>query len=1511
MKKINPYIYKNLPKAETGMNLRGPRNQLAKQETTTKNVGTWFKDAGKWLLNTLVSPIEGMTQTNFYDPDMAHSGWQQFDDVFEGTHKGVGDALGYVYGGPMHAAMKESGKGMMDTMGVEEDVAPMSVQYGGRLQKAQNSINLGGGNTANNNTNSFSFKYDNTDPRMVDFEDALQNWIETTYGNGDQGIQGQGTTTSPMLGALDPSNPLAKQGPQQPSNIPTNAGTYGDPTKGQGWSDAVMEAASDPGQATANMIAGFANAGKNPVVAPDTRVYGEITKNTDSHPGSLAQSMGDIITGVDPTEYAYTKKHEDNEMRMQNAKKTMRAVGNIGSPMGIPSQYGGRLYQMGGIVDNPYMKTAAIQERAKSQGGMENMAAKVGAAIQHAGGVVGESLSGLGAGGGEGGGFGGMMGGEGGGMGSFMNFGGGEGGGFMSMFGGGEGGSGGGFMDMFKGFGGGGAGGSFEHGGRLPKAQMGGGMMSPGLSMLQNLIGGGQGGGGMDMSSIKEYAQNISPEQWEAMQGMFKDGFTAEGLGNAIGGSAGEGIAGIVGGFMNKEYGGDIAEGEPTPKRKGKSPYIATYYYQDGTEVRPEDMPRKATAADIKRINEWLNNTKMIDTPYPPTDSTDNPYYNIMNEIDVLTDPHQRSYEDFRNQPFQYGGIPKAQRGKKVRSYVDSLEAHISGSELLEHFLNRYPEVELDTIQGPFENNTKGHFNDGTRENMKPTAKIVRKDRRDNDPNNTNLFDGNLVADLYDKPTNIPKGYKEEYLRSIYNQNGGRLEKTSNLPMDMEGFTDLEPGFNRSNTIEINSGNNHSDLNDPHTPLNVPVPSFDSQGNAMTENVQILAEKGEFARKDPETGAVTIFSKNLKTKDSSGKRTNYAKIAEKLGKKEDRLTEQAKNPFDDIADASIQRALSNVKNKFIRLEEEQKVAKEVKEEEDRMDLMQLAKNGGRITKKNTYRMGGKVKTLSEYQKELIGMDDQGQMPMAQDSLELDYTTIPEEPIKNKRDYIGLSSKQIAEVESLIDKGLSSEEAFRKVTRPAEFADRLSETDNLLEIAKNFENKKDIPMGGGYKVPVEASSIPEENLVEINRKRLNDPGRYNLEREEALDELESEEGNPYKKKRKTKAERQKERETRKKLRELKKQQLKGESPLQTIEKERGVTKRNQVNPSERAKQIAELSDVPIENKPLAGYTTEGSKEAKELIEAEFGPLDIKGGLPCSPCEDGSIPSRDASGNCLDCPPVGPPEEPPVEEEETGEQQQQQRRGGGSGTNAINDYIRNLRGINADVENRFEPYPNFFEDYGRESESITRNKLTDLPEWYMDRASQLASANVNSLENAIRNMGQSMGPSGYLAQMQAAKNKELAANQGYAAQAASQREKQLGELSALTAQNELYDRTGAEKSFDLTQQALDAIDAAKYDTEKNVLTARLAQEREANAARRNELLDAQMQWMYNNDRTQYDKDGNPVNPGPATKGYGGKIKRDMYEYGSRVKRERQMKSDKAIKEFRSFMRGFNKK
>ena len=186
----------------------------------------------------------------------------------------------------------------------------------------------------------------------------------------------------------------------------------------------------------------------------------------------------------------------------------------------------------------------------------------------------------------------------------------------------------------------------YQYGGKILKAQMGMGggggqgmmeMLMPGMGMIQKLMGGlgggggqdsGQGDGGMDMSGMMEKMQNMDPEQWKALQGMFKDGFSAEGLGNTIGGSAGEGIGGIVGGFMGggggaaggaagaiaKEYGGEV------PKRKGKSPYIATHYYENGGEIMdktsnlPRDMEGFAMLSeansDIVNINDGKSHDK-------------------------------------------------------------------------------------------------------------------------------------------------------------------------------------------------------------------------------------------------------------------------------------------------------------------------------------------------------------------------------------------------------------------------------------------------------------------------------------------------------------------------------------------------------------------------------------------------------------------------------------------------------------------------------------------------------------------------------------------------------------------------------------------------------------------------------------------------------------------------------------------------------------------------------------
>ena len=1313
MKNYNPYRYnryRKLPKAETGMNLRGPRNQLAKQEVSEKSVGTWLKDAGKWMLNMAVSPFELISGTNFYDPEMAHSGWQDTSDITEGIGKGVGDALGYVYGGPMYAGLKEGVSGIADAAGAEDAIR--GTQYGGRISKAQTGNQYG--TPISTQPNQLKLGFPNGAAGAAQMGQINQG--VTGVMNGTQHFCQGGNCPPPTAGGQPPmgspggggvgggQTPQMLGGAAGGAQQPQKPNPYlSDPNGDQGWATAVGEAASDPVGAVTNMVGAIATAGDNPIHAEDYGAYIDAAANTGSHPGDLFNLWGNIGEGTTPVTAKINRENKAKSDGYADAKQGMR---------GVMKQLGGRIYQMGGAVEDPYLRTAAINARTNQQGGRDQTALKIGQAIQATGNVVGESLSGMGMGGG-GGGAGGGMGGM---MGGMM---GGEGGGMMGgMTGGGEGGGG---FDM---------------------------------NSIMGMFGGGGEGGGFDMSSMMSVFQ---------------------------------------------QNGGRV------PVRKvGRSKK-----YQNGEEVKPEDMPREATAADRKRINEWLNNTKMVDTPYPPTDSTDNPYYNIMNEIDVLTDPHQRSYEDCLDQPFQYGGIPKAQMGGGLMGMLgklpgmDMIQKLMGGlgggggqggggmdmSSIMEKMQNIDPE-QMQAMQGMFKD---GFSAEGL---------------------------GNAIGGEQGKGIgDIVGGFMKGGGGGATKENGGRLAKTSNLPMDMEGFTDLEQGFNRSNTIEINSGNNHSDLNDPHTPLNIPVPSFDEQGNSVTENVQILAEKGEFARKDPDTEAVTIFSKNLKTKDSSGKRTNYAKIAEKLGKKEERLTAQAKNPFDDIKDASIQRALSNVKNKFIRLEEEQKGAKELKEEEDRMDLMQLAKNGGRITKKNTYKVPGRKtsKVLSEYQKDLLGMDDQGQMPMAQNG---------------NRNGGGTQSY-----------------------------DPTADYDPTLE---------DIDLG-----------LTEEEK-EIRRKEIEEAKEYRKKnRKEYIEERKQE----------------------------RKDARSGKREQRHLERERRkLRKRGGEDVSDLAQQIADLPDGATKSNLFFAerYQDEGAREAQRLLEEEYRPLDLKGGLPCPPCEDGSIPSRDGAGNCLDCYSLAP-----EDEEETGEQQQQQqRREGASGDKAINDYINNLRGINADVEAGLTPYQNYFEDYGRETEDIMRNTLNDLPRYYEDRSAHLNAANVNALENQIRNMS-GIGSSGYLANMQAAKHKELRANNDFLAQSQGQEDARLGKLAEMIGQHRQVEATGATVADDRTREAEDALNSAKYDTEKNILTGRLAQTREENSARRNELLDSQMQWMYNNDRTQYDKDANPVNPGPATAQYGGKIKRDMYEYGSRVKREKQMKSDRAMNDFRSFMSDYNKK
>ena len=186
-------------------------------------------------------------------------------------------------------------------------------------------------------------------------------------------------------------------------------------------------------------------------------------------------------------------------------------------------------------------------------------------------------------------------------------------------------------------------------------------------------------------------------------------------------------------------------------------------------------------------------------------------------------------------------------------------------------------------------------------------------------------------------------------------------------------------------------------------------------------------------------------------------------------------------------------------------------------------------------------------------------------------------------------------------------------------------------------------------------------------------------------------------------------------------------------------------------------------------------------------------------------------------------------------------------------------------------------------------------------------QKASQSVNALENAIRNMS-GIGSSGYLANMQAARNKELGINQQAMATSLGQEMAQRNARASQIAQNRLYEARGAETSFDRTQESLDAMDTAEMITARNILEANIAGERERNQLAQNNLLAQQMGWMNQTNPTTYDEQGNEIKPEP--KEYGGAIKKRMYEYGSRIKKERSQKADKAIQDFRSFMKEYNK-
>jgi len=1097
-------------------------------------------------------------------------------------------------------------------------------------------------------------------------------------------------------------------------------------------------------------------------------------KEHDNTGASAIASIGRIWSNKTPQQNLFNKTWEDQISKYKN-RSGVRVKQHHASDLGPmqSAQFGGNwgggtagfpgsanAYEMplGMPMQNPTDRIYQNQAMEKSSGGGNDWGTKVGETM----GLIGDSLAQV---------FGGA-GGGGGGMGDM--------GGMMAgMFGGSEGGSGGGFMDMFKGFGGGsfgggGAGGSFEHGGkiplyqtrgqvqlnektkrsmryqnggRIPKAQMGGGMMSPGLGMIQKLIGGlggggSQGGGGMDMSSIKEYAQNISPEQWEAMQGMFKDGFTAEGLGNAIGGSAGEGIGGIVGGFMNKEYGGEV------PKRKGKSPYIATYYYENGGKV---------------------------------------------------------------------------------------------------------------------------------------------------------------------------------------------MDKTSNLP-NMNGFTVLSG--TDSDIIDINNGTIHENEG---TKMMIPVNSPDNMGNFQTEYTPIEAEKGESIiinrknpfdpiSKDEDIESVIVASTHLKDKLEDTPKgmfgNTFAKNAKNLGKKREKAANKLKAGSDPFTLQTAKREFASAQQGLDALEMRQKKAKEIQEEEDRMDLFELAKNGGRITKKNTYRTGGKVKKLSEYQKDLLGMNDQEQMPMAQSGLNT-----------SDDDWI----KDIFNYESRFGSPQGGPVANFGFTDP-KYKKAFTEKEAIAAFKKDYLSKvpKDLPVEARKRLADYAFNTGRSvedlllfaagdiSLDEINSNKVftqewednKDDILKDLKAGNLIPELDQAKHDVYKslgeKRGSTTYEDSWKGRTdmwsnplpwmksqvasNQGLNSYHQQQLaqapqpSGNTVTRPAPKSNPFTVSNTpipVNPNIKGgfsvpdgTSIAYTKDDYATGQGVAGNDLTGMPLEMADIDGELMPTEKLVDIPCPKCKDGSLPKKDAQGNCLPCPP---------EKFEPAPAQQLD-------DSFINDYISEMRGIDDRMEDRMRPYPNYYEDFGKEAETMLEQSKNDLPN-YMRRLNEVAiSQNMNRLQQDIA--GANLGTSQFLAQNQAASNKANQASANAAAQMFGQEAQLLQNQAQMVMENRAQEAKGATDAYLENEASWDALLSAKGITAGNIRDARASQIANQATLDENAEMRKHMQWMYENNPDFYNKQGNPVE-------YGGRIRKDMYEYGSRVKKERQVKSNKAIEDFRSFMKDYNRK
>ena len=126
--------------AATGAGGRGVRGRFDQQKVEMQDnhtLGTFMMDAGKFMLNQVLTPIETVTGRNFYDPEFNYGGWDKMDNVSSGVGSAATDILGTYFGGPFYTMGKKATQQTVNTLDPEGKLDNTNAQvseHGGSIK---------------------------------------------------------------------------------------------------------------------------------------------------------------------------------------------------------------------------------------------------------------------------------------------------------------------------------------------------------------------------------------------------------------------------------------------------------------------------------------------------------------------------------------------------------------------------------------------------------------------------------------------------------------------------------------------------------------------------------------------------------------------------------------------------------------------------------------------------------------------------------------------------------------------------------------------------------------------------------------------------------------------------------------------------------------------------------------------------------------------------------------------------------------------------------------------------------------------------------------------------------------------------------------------------------------------------------------------------------------------------------------------------------------------------------